>query len=61
MNACCMWCPTPDGVLLSWVLAKVEQLWLCRVVHLLVSGDVSDILSWAEVDTLSANHHGLNT
>ena len=43
------------GVLLSRVLAEVEQLWLCCVVHLLVSGDVSDILSGTEVDTLHGN------
>ena len=43
------------GVLLSRVLAEVEQLRLCSVIHLLVSGDVSDILSGTEVDTLHGN------
>ena len=43
------------GVLLSRVFAEVEQLWLCSVVHLLVGGDVSDILSGTEVDTLHGN------
>ena len=42
-----------NGVLLSWVLSEVEQLWLCCVVHLVMSGDVRDVLTGAEVDTLS--------
>ena len=42
----------PNGVLLSWVLSKVKQLWLCSVVHLFMGGDISDILTRAEVDTL---------
>lgn len=43
-----------NGVLLSRVLSEVKQLWLCRVVHLVVSGNIGDILTGTEVDTLDA-------
>ena len=42
----------PNRVLLSGILSKVKELWLRSVVHLFMGGDISDILTRAEVETL---------